>query len=77
VLRAEPNPRRVLVVGDRPDSEIRAARQLGMWTVRRLGGEFARYRPRHRLEKPHFSIRKLSSLFRLSLEFRGPQASRR
>jgi FMN phosphatase YigB (HAD superfamily) len=72
VLRREPDPRRVLVVGDRPDSEIRAARQLGMWTVRRRGGEFARYRPRGRLEQPHFSIRKLTSLFRLPFRFGAP-----
>lgn len=65
LLRAEPDPRGVLVVGDRPDSEIRAARTLGMWTVRRLGGEFADYRPRHRLERAHFTIRRLSQLFRL------------
>ena len=71
VLRHQPDPRRVLVVGDRPDSEIRAARQLGMWAVRRLGGEFGRTQPRHRLEKPHFTIRKLTSLFRLPFEFRG------
>ena len=77
VLRYEPDPRRVLVVGDRPDSEIRAARQLGMWSVRHLGGEFARYQPRHRLEKPHFTLRRLSSLFRLPFEFRGARAPRR
>ena len=71
VLHHQPEPRRILVVGDRPDSEIQAARQLGMWTVRRRGGEFARYHPRHRLEKPHFAIRKLTSLFRLPFEFRG------
>ena len=69
VLRPEPNPRRVLVVGDRPDSEIRAARSLGLWTVRRLGGEFANYKPRHRLEQAHFSIRRLSALFRLPFRF--------
>jgi len=85
VLRREPDPsaplrtspRRVLVVGDRPDSEIRAARELGMWTVRRLGGEFARTQPRHRLERPHFAVRKLTSLFRLPFEFRGSSRPRR
>jgi FMN phosphatase YigB (HAD superfamily) len=69
VLRADPDPRRVLVVGDRADSEIRAARELGMWTVRRLGGEFAHFRPRHRLERAHFSIRRLRQLFRLPFQF--------
>ena len=69
VLRAEPNPRRVLVVGDRADSEIRAARELGLWAVRRQGGEFARFRPRHRHERAHFTVRRLSQLFRLPFQF--------
>jgi FMN phosphatase YigB (HAD superfamily) len=71
VLRHEPerNPRRILVVGDRPDSEIRVARELGMWAVRRLGGEFARFNSRNRAERPHFTIRHLRQLFRLPLEF--------
>lgn len=71
VLRREPNPRRILVVGDRPDSEIRAARALGMWTVRRRGGEFADYEPRHRSERPHFTIRRLAQIFRLGFTFRA------
>ena len=69
VLRREPNPRRVLVVGDRVDSEIRAARQLRMWAVRRLGGEFARSQPKHGGERAHFTIRRLSELFRLGFVF--------
>lgn len=72
VLRAEPEPRRVLVVGDRPDSEIRAARELGMCTVRRHGGEFAGYKPKHRLEQAHFTIRRLSQLFGLPITFSQP-----
>jgi FMN phosphatase YigB (HAD superfamily) len=74
VLKQEPNPRQVLVVGDRPDSEIREARGLGMWTVRRRGGEFARSQPRNRLEQAYFTIRRLSSLFRLGFNFQGKQA---
>ncbi|MCI0402786.1 MAG: HAD family hydrolase [Acidobacteria bacterium] len=69
VLRHERNPRRVLVVGDRPDSEIRVARELGMWAVRRLGGEFARFNSRARRERPHFTIRHPRQLFRLPFEF--------
>ncbi|MBI4466933.1 MAG: HAD family hydrolase [Acidobacteria bacterium] len=69
VLDAEPDPRRVLVVGDRPDSEIRAARELRMWTVRRRGGEFANYEPQHRLERPHFTLRRLSQIFRFGFRF--------
>jgi len=71
ILRVEPDPHRILVVGDRPDSEIREARALGMWTVRRRGGEFARRQPAHRLERAHFTLRSLSSLFRLGFDFRG------
>jgi len=69
VLGAESYPRRVLVVGDRPDSEIRAARQLRMRTVRRLGGEFAHFAPANHLERADFTIRRLSQLFRLPLRF--------
>ncbi len=69
VLRYEPNPRRVLVVGDRPDSEIRAARELGMWTVRRLGGEFAGRRPSKRSERALFTLRRVSRLFSLPFKF--------
>lgn len=76
VLRYEPNPRRILVVGDRPDSEIRAANQLGLWTVRRRGGEFAGYGPRRRLERADFTIRRLSQLFYLGLCFEAAPAPR-
>ena len=69
VLRTERDPRRVLVVGDRPDNEIRVARELGMWTVRRLGGEFALFKPRTRAERAHFNIRRVSQLFRLPFDF--------
>lgn len=69
VLHYEPNPRRVLVVGDRPDSEIRAARELGMWAVRRLGGEFAGRRPSKPRERAHFTLRRVSCLFALPFKF--------
>jgi FMN phosphatase YigB (HAD superfamily) len=71
VLRYERNPRRVVVVGDRPDSEIRVARELGMWAVRRRGGEFARFNSRARAERPHFIIRRVSQLLRLPFDFGG------
>jgi len=69
VLRYEPEPRRVLVVGDRSDSEIRAARELGMWAVRRLGGEFAGRRPSNLRERAHFTLRRVSRLFALPFTF--------
>ena len=68
-LRFEPNPRRVLVVGDRPDSEIRAARELKMWAVRRVGGEFARFQPSRDTERAHFDIRHPSQIFSLPFQF--------
>ena len=37
----EKDPRRILVVGDRPSSEIKAGRSLGFHTVRLQHGEFA------------------------------------
>ncbi len=74
VLQVEPAPEQVLVVGDRPDSEIRAANELGMWTVRRRGGEFATYKPRNRRERADFTIRRLSELFRLGFNFRRRQS---
>jgi len=76
VLRSEPerNPRRIVVVGDRPDSEIRVARELGMWAVRRRGGEFARFNSRTRREHPHFSIRHLRQLFSLPFDFGAPSS---
>ena len=39
-------PQRVLCIGDRPDKEIRDARQLGLGTVRIRYGEYAHLEPR-------------------------------
>jgi len=67
--RAKPDPGRILVVGDRPNREIQAANALGMISVRRLGGEFASYRPKSLREKARFTIRRLAEIFTLGLEF--------
>jgi len=67
------NPKRILVVGDRPNSEILAARELGLWTVRRQGGEFATHEPQQRLERAHHTIKRLSQLFSLPFRFAGNQ----
>lgn len=69
IAQNEATPKNVLVVGDRPDSEIRAARELGFWAVRRLGGEFAARQPRSRLETPHYTLHRLSELFSLPFTF--------
>lgn len=71
ILRWEPEPERILVVGDRPNREIQAANQLGMVAVRRLGGEFVGYRPKAAAEKARFTITRLSEIFHLGLRF-GP-----
>jgi FMN phosphatase YigB (HAD superfamily) len=70
ILRnAESDPRRVLVVGDRPSSEIRAGKALGMHTVRLRGGEFARLRPQGPEEQADFEINKIDAVLKLPFKF--------
>lgn len=66
---AEPDPGRVLVVGDRPSSEIRAGKLLGMHTVRMRHGEFSALQPQGPEEQADFEIRKLDALLKLPLRF--------
>jgi FMN phosphatase YigB (HAD superfamily) len=69
ILRnAEGDPRRVLVVGDRPSSEIRAGNALGMHTVRLRGGEFARLKPQGPDEQADFEISKIDAVLKLPFE---------
>jgi len=63
--------KRVLVVGDRPMSEIRAGKNLGMTTVRIRRGEFAAQEPAGPEERPDFVITKISDLRRLPMDFAG------
>ncbi|MCI0355751.1 MAG: HAD hydrolase-like protein [Acidobacteria bacterium] len=60
---------RFLVVGDRPSSEIRAGKRLGMRTVRMRHGEFARLEPASAEEEADFEITAISALLRLPLRF--------
>ena len=70
ILRnAERDPRRVLVVGDRPSSEIRAGKALGMHTVRLRGGEFSRLRAQGPEEQADFEISKIDEVLKLPFEF--------
>jgi len=70
ILRnAESDPQRVLVVGDRPSSEIRAGKSLGMHTVRLRGGEFARLKPQGPDEQADFEISKIDAALKLPFEF--------
>jgi putative hydrolase of the HAD superfamily len=67
--KAEHNPRRVLVVGDRPSSEIRAGKVLGMHTVRLRGGEFARLETQGPEEQADFEISKIDAVLKLPFKF--------
>jgi len=70
ILRnAESNPKRVLVVGDRPSSEIKAGKALGMRTVRLRGGEFQRLKPRGEEEQADFEISKIDAVLKLPFRF--------
>jgi FMN phosphatase YigB (HAD superfamily) len=55
----------ILVVGDRPMSEIRAGNELGMHTVRIHRGEFAAQQPQSRDERPDYVIKNISQLKKL------------
>src|SRR3954465_3227000 len=62
-------PNEVLVVGDRPMSEIRAAKTLGMHTVRLRRGEFASQNPADELERADFEITNISEVRKLPYRF--------
>jgi FMN phosphatase YigB (HAD superfamily) len=65
----EADPERILVVGDRPSSEIRAGNELGMHTVRIRHGEFQRLEPKAKAERAAFEIRDLRELMKLPFCF--------
>lgn len=66
---AERDPRRVLVVGDRPSNEIRAGKALGMHTVRLRGGEFASLNAKGPEEQADFEISKIDAVLSLPFTF--------
>lgn len=69
------DPATILVVGDRPNSEILAGNRLGMRTARVRGGEFARLAPAGREERAQYSLRRATDLFRLPLDFAGQEST--
>jgi FMN phosphatase YigB (HAD superfamily) len=74
ILRSvESDPARVLVVGDRPASEIRAGKGLGMHTVRLRHGEFAVQEPEGELERADFEIKRITALRKLPFRFGRPR----
>ncbi len=62
-------PSQILVVGDRPMSEIRAAKGLGMHTVRLRRGEFAAQVPVDESERADHEIRTISEVRKLPFLF--------
>src|SRR3954454_10673447 len=62
-------PSEILVVGDRPMSEIRSAKTLGMHTVRLRRGEFALQKPVDELERADFEIVNISEVRNLRYQF--------
>jgi FMN phosphatase YigB (HAD superfamily) len=65
----------VLVVGDRPMSEIRAGNDLGMHTVRIRRGEFASQEPQCAEEEPDYVVGSISEV--RGLAFRWERLGRR
>jgi len=65
----EADPDRVLVVGDRPSSEIKVGKALGMHTVRLHGGEFARLKVRGPEEQADLEISKIDAVLKLPFQF--------
>ena len=62
-------PQEILVVGDRPMSEIRAGRSLGMRTVRLQRGEFAAQEPAGPEEEADHLVRSISEVRKLAYGF--------
>jgi FMN phosphatase YigB (HAD superfamily) len=67
----------MLVVGDRPMSEIKAGKALGMHTVRLKRGEFRVQEPTGPEEQPDFVISKISELRKLPFRFGDPDFYRK
>ncbi|HXE90572.1 MAG TPA: HAD family hydrolase [Terriglobales bacterium] len=65
----ERDPRRFLVVGDRPSSEIGAGNRHGMHTVRVRHGEFSKLEPEGPDETPDFELRRVTDILKLPFRF--------
>ncbi len=59
----------ILVVGDRPSSEILAGKNLGMHTVRLKRGEFAAQEPAGPEETPDYIVKNIAQVRRLPFAF--------
>src|SRR4051812_39080737 len=65
----ERDPERVLVVGDRPSSEIKAGKALGFHTARFRHGEFATLDPVGPEEEADHNIRSIAGVLKLPYRF--------
>lgn len=65
----EPDPQKILVVGDRPSSEIKAGKALGFHTVRLRHGEFSSLDPVGPEEEADRTIRSIADVLRLPYRF--------
>ena len=61
----------MLIVGDRPMSEIRAGKELGMHTVRIHRGEFVAQEPAGPEEKPDYVVKNISEVRKLPFLWNG------
>jgi FMN phosphatase YigB (HAD superfamily) len=61
----------MLVVGDRPMSEIRAGNDLGMHTVRIRRGEFAAQEPENSQEEPDYVVNNIAKVWGLPFAWGG------
>lgn len=52
----------ILLVGDRPSSEIEAGKRLGLKTARMVHGRYAKLKPENKWQKADFRIKKISEL---------------
>lgn len=59
------SPRQVCVVGDRIDSEIRYANELGMISIRVRHGKYKTLQPQGPLERPMYTISRITELERV------------
>ena len=72
-------PEELLVVGDRPQEEIRVGKELGAATAQMLHGRFSAFEPRDASEQPDYRITRLfqvPTLLKLANLGKPPQALR-
>ncbi|MBI4153181.1 HAD hydrolase-like protein [Candidatus Woesearchaeota archaeon] len=64
------HPSQICVVGDRIDSEIRYANELGMVTVQLVHGKYSTLKPKDELEKAKYQVKQITAVERLMQEIK-------